>query len=50
MKRTKQIKIKPRNPVAVSPILKKGGPHKRKDKRAERARQKAILGAERNVE
>lgn len=38
MKRTKQIKIKPRNPVAVAPILKKGGPHKRKDKRAERAR------------
>ena len=41
MKRAKQRRIKPRNPVAVAPLLKKGGAHQRKDKRASRARRKA---------
>lgn len=43
MKRAKQRRLKPRNPVAVAPILKKSGAHQRKDKRAARARQKARL-------
>jgi hypothetical protein len=41
MKRARQRCLKPRNPVAVAPILKKGGAHQRQDKRASRARQKA---------
>ncbi len=36
-------KIKPRNPLATAPLLKKGGAHARKDKRAARARQRALL-------
>lgn len=43
MKRAKQRLLKPRNPVAIVPLLKKGGAHQRKDKRASRARQKALL-------
>lgn len=46
MKRAKQRTqrpIKPRNPVAIAPLLKKGGAHQRKDKRASRARLKAAL-------
>lgn len=51
MKRAKQHKsaktlcpkIKPRNPLATAPLLKKGGRHARQDKRADRARQKAQL-------
>ncbi len=43
MKRAKQRPLKPRNPVAVTPLLKKGGAHARHDKRASRARQKAAL-------
>lgn len=44
MKRAKlAIKLKPRNPVAVEPLLRKGGAHQRRDKRASRARQKASL-------
>lgn len=43
MKRAKQKPLKPRNPVAIDPLLKKGGVHQRKDKRASRARQKAAL-------
>ena len=41
MKRAKQRarKIKPRTGVVT--LLKKGGPHQRKDKRAARARQQA---------
>ena len=39
MKRAKRIK--PRNPLAVVPLMKKGGAHARKDKRASRARLKA---------
>ncbi len=41
MKRAKQRRLKPRNPVAMTPLLKKGGAHQRKDKRASRAKQKA---------
>ena len=46
MKRARQRRIKPRNPVAVATILKKGGAHARVDKRASRARQKARLRRE----
>ena len=41
MKRAKQRKLKPRNPLATVPQLKKGGAHQRRDKRASRARLKA---------
>jgi hypothetical protein len=34
-------KLRPRNPLAQHPLLKKGGAHQRSDKRASRARQKA---------
>jgi len=50
MKRAKQKKLqrlKPRNPVALSPILKKGGAHQRRDKHAARARIKAELRRDR---
>lgn len=40
MKRAKQRRPKARNPVAVAPIMKKGGAHQRSDKHASRARQK----------
>ena len=43
MKRAKQRAIRPRNLLALDPLLKKGGAHARKDKRAGRARQKAAL-------
>jgi hypothetical protein len=43
MKRAKQRRTKPRNPVATSPLLAKGGAHARRDKRAQRARQKNRL-------
>jgi hypothetical protein len=46
MKRAKQRMLrplKPRNPLAIDPLLKKGGAHQRQDKRASRARQKAAL-------
>jgi hypothetical protein len=33
--------LKPRNPLAMAPLMKKGGAHQRRDKRATRARQKA---------
>lgn len=46
MKRAKKRPLRPRNPVAVAPILKKGGAHRRRDKRASRARQKARLRRE----
>jgi hypothetical protein len=42
MRVARKKKLKPRNPVATALILKKGGAHKRRDKRASRARQKAI--------
>lgn len=41
MKRARQRRLKPRNPVAVAPLLAKGGAHQRVDKHASRARQKA---------
>lgn len=42
MKRAKQLqkRLKPRNPLALDPLLKKGGAHRRNDKHASRARQK----------
>ena len=43
MTRAKQRLLKPRNPLAIDPLLKKGGAHQRKDKRASRARLKAAL-------
>ncbi len=43
MKRARQRTIRPRNPLAMDPLLRKGGAHQRKDKRASRARQKAAL-------
>ena len=43
MKRARQRLLKPRNPVATAPLLKKGGAHQRQGKRASRARQKAAL-------
>jgi hypothetical protein len=46
MKRARQRRLKPRNPVAVAPLLGKGGAHQRVDKRASRARQKARLRRE----
>lgn len=44
MKRAKQLqqRLKSRNPLALSPLLKKGGVHRRIDKRASRARQKTM--------
>ena len=46
MKRAQRQPLKPRNPVAVTPLLRKGGAHQRTDKRASRARQKARLRRE----
>jgi hypothetical protein len=45
MKKTRQrkLKVRPRNTAAIAPIMKKGGPHQRVDKRASRARQSARL-------
>jgi hypothetical protein len=45
MKPTKKrkLKVSRRNTLAVAPIMKKGGPHQRVDKRAARARQAARL-------
>lgn len=46
MKRAKRRtvpSVKPRNPLALDPLLQKGGAHQRRDKRASRARQKAAL-------
>ena len=46
MKRAKQRtrrSIKVRNPLAIDPLLKKGGAHQREGKRASRARQKASM-------
>jgi hypothetical protein len=46
MKRAKRVSraaLKPRNPLALDPLLAKGGAHQRTDKRARRARQKQEL-------
>lgn len=41
MKRARRLRLrKPRNPLATNPLLKKGGAHQRRDKRAARARLK----------
>lgn len=42
-RRKPPARLKPRNPVAVSPLLRKGGAHQRTDKRASRARLKVRL-------
>ena len=42
MKKAKQRpRVKPRNPLATTPLLAKGGAHQRRDKRASRARLKS---------
>jgi len=44
MKRAKKIqhkRIRPRNPLALDPLLKKGGAHQATSKHASRARRKA---------
>jgi hypothetical protein len=43
MKKTRQKKLRVgrRNTLATAPIMKKGGPHERRDRGATRARQKA---------
>ncbi|GAB2182607.1 hypothetical protein DLREEDagrD3_28300 [Denitratisoma sp. agr-D3] len=49
MKRAKQGRpapVVPRNPLACDPLLKKGGTHRRRDKRAARALLKARLRKE----
>ncbi len=47
MKRAKKRPlVKPRNPVAVAPLLRKGGAHQRHDKRASRARLKRMARRE----
>jgi len=43
MKRAKQKRAAPRNPLAAAPLLKKGGVHRRRDKRAARALQRTLL-------
>ena len=43
MKRAKQRPLRPRNRLALDPLLRKGGAHQRTDKRASRARLKAAL-------
>jgi hypothetical protein len=50
MKRARQRSIRPRNPLATAPLLKKGGAHRRKDKLALRARLKAQALRHRNGE
>ena len=45
MKRAKRMRG-PRNPVARSPVLAKGGAHEAKGRHAKRARQKARLRRE----
>ncbi len=51
MKQTKQkkLKVSRRNTLAVAPIMKKGGPHQRVDKRASRAQQKARMRRDEGV-
>lgn len=43
MKRAKQARIKPRNPVATAALLAKGGAHQLRGKKAKRARQKVAF-------
>lgn len=46
MKRARKMRLKPRNPLAVAPLLAKGGAHQLRGKKASRARQKAALQRE----
>jgi hypothetical protein len=46
MKRAKQRKVKPRNPLVAVVVQKRAGAHQRHDKRASRAQQKAALQRE----
>lgn len=48
MKQARQRRIKPRNPIATSAVMRKGGAHQRMDKRASRARKKAESGKQRD--
>jgi hypothetical protein len=51
VKRARQRRIKPRNPVAVEPLLRKGGAHQLRGKKAHRAKQKArFLRDQRDLE
>lgn len=50
MKRAKQRPLKPRNPLATVPVLRKGGVHQPRGKQASRARQKAELRRQREEE
>jgi hypothetical protein len=43
MKSSRKIPLKPRNPVALNPLLRKGGAHSRKNKKAKRPLQKKWL-------
>lgn len=47
MKRAKKMLLKPRNPLAMAPLLAKGGAHQLRGKKATRTRQKAALLKER---
>lgn len=49
MKRAKK-RLKPRNPIALDPLLGKGGAHQLRGKKASRARQKAGLRREMQTE
>lgn len=46
MKRAKKRTLKPRNLLALSPLLSKGGSHQLRGKKAHRARQKMDLQKE----
>ncbi|HMM53584.1 MAG TPA: hypothetical protein PKC23_01055 [Candidatus Desulfobacillus sp.] len=51
MKRARRRRLKPRNPLALDPLLGKGGVHQAKGKKAARARQKArFLRDQRDLE
>jgi len=43
MKRARKSLLKPRNPLVAVAVQKKAGAHRRKDKRADRARQREQL-------
>jgi hypothetical protein len=43
MKLRRKIPLKPRNPIALNPLLRKGGAHKLKNKKARRPLQKKWL-------
>jgi hypothetical protein len=43
MKRARKAQFKPRNPLVVKALQRQAGAHRRKDKRAERARLRGQL-------